>query len=228
MIKLNFIEVQAIQKVTGIHFKRQMIMKKEPLLFFCFLCCNIIAAQKYVHVIRTSNMYGEYEYSVSREEIGVPTLNYDSLKEAVDLVAIENMDTGEPASYLINISSFQDTIQVIKELLELEGDTRVAATPLLSRSTISSTLYWGSKKPLSIQVYALFVIWGLLYDYQYTAAYSVLRTNIDGERTEETFDGEIVEKAFASYKKWFEDGQGNLNRLRNRKPLVDTRISWLF
>jgi len=200
-------------------------MRRVVMLFFCCFCISNVFAQQYVHVIKCDSITGESQ--------SIPALSGDKYLhmamplpgEELKLPSQEEVKKLRAGKYYINISDLKDTLQVVKELLELEGDTRVLCVPI-RHSRISSSLYSGVGKDLSVQVYALYIIWGLFFDYQYHAPFPVLSGRVDGEREKVTTSGPLVEAAFTAYKKWFEENQDNL---RKEHPFVNnTKVGWLM
>jgi hypothetical protein len=123
--------------------------------------------------------------------------------------------------YFIEIPvEFSDTSGVVKSLLELEGDDRLLCFPVTTHSVIASKLYSG-KKDLSVQVFALYLIWQLVFNDFDNCPYPVLLNN--NTREAETVSGSIVKDAFVFYKKWFEE---NANNLKNKNPFDNTYIKW--
>ena len=115
---------------------------------------------------------------------------------------------------------FSDTLDIVKSLLYLEGDARLLCFSITNHSVIASKLYT-ERNDLSIQVFALYLIWQLIFDDFDNCPYPVL-LNVNTKETE-TISGLIVKDAFVFYKKWFEE---NKNNLRNKKPLDNTYIKW--
>ena len=74
---------------------------------------------------------------------------------------------------------------------------------------------------MSVQVFALYIIWQLIFDDFDNYPYPVLLNRKTGEI--ETISGIIVKDAFAFYKKWFEKNKKNL---QNKKPFDNTYIKW--
>ena len=178
-------------------------MKKNIilLLIICLFCTINLKAQS-IRVIKcnTENITSLPQYLFMKSKID----STNNLKEY----------------YRIEILDSSDTIQLVNDLLKLEGDTRLLCMPILCNSDVSSSLYMG-KQELSVQVYALYLIWGLYFDYKATAGWAVLTEN--GQQ--ETVKGEIVKQAFTSYKKWFKN---NSSDLKKNKPLDYCNVRWLL
>jgi hypothetical protein len=126
-----------------------------------------------------------------------------------------------------------DTIKVIEELLSYEDDDRLCSTLISSYNEVgqcSSNLYLGIEKRYSIQVEALYIINQIVFEepcifhYMSNPVLKDLKTgNLQSIR------GEIIVKAYQSYKKWFEKVKNSsLQEIlrKNEFPLDNSGIIW--
>jgi hypothetical protein len=121
-----------------------------------------------------------------------------------------------------------DTLAVLRELLALEGDSRICVLPTILWNPLVSRAYSGAGTQYSIQVEALYIINQFFFEQPF--AYSpipALRFR-DGEI--ESIAGPVVEEAFKSYKKWFSQleliGVSEAKR-RKLEPLSGSKARWL-
>ena len=133
-------------------------------------------------------------------------------------------------SYPVDIQakSLDDTISAIKKLLEFEGDARVTDIPVMNWNLESSNLYTEDEKLYSIQVEALFIINQLYYKAPFLRSPLPVLENKIGETA--TIKGDIINKAYKSYKIWFKSLKKEDFRKSDFKkpnPLMYTDVKWL-
>ncbi|MBD8388706.1 hypothetical protein [Dysgonomonas sp. BGC7] len=189
-------------------------MNKYIFILLCSICCSIGVKSQSVKI-------GKCDIKVDSLFSEEPPWRLNDINGAILMTPIDKKDSIDIIEkYYIHLPQiFKDTIQIISELLELEGDDRLLCIPITCNSDISSTFFTG-KNELSVQVYALYLIWGIYFDYRTTAAWPVLTK--DGYKA--TINGEIVKEAFESYRIWFRENKSNLNK---RKPLDYCNVQWL-
>ena len=121
-----------------------------------------------------------------------------------------------------------DTIEAIKDLLAYQGDLRINYIPVVNYDLEQSRIYWGKCRNYSIQVEALFLINQLIFDHPYHySSYPVLVKRDTNE--ESSISGDIVCKAFAEYRKWYEQMKKiGIYKIKTEKimPLDNSGISW--
>lgn len=189
-------------------------MRKYTFILLCFLYFSVSVKGQAVKVERcdfmTDSLFSKKQFHILKNIHGVTLIPYN--KTNSDNLA---------EKYYINISNvINDTVQIISELLKLEGDERLLCIPITCNSDISST-FFTQKVELSVQVYALYLIWGFYFDYRTTAAWPVLTKH--GRNA--TIKGDIIRDAFKSYQIWF---RSNMHKLNQKKPLDYSDVTWLF
>ncbi len=207
-------------------------MRKALLLIVTLLCTYSVSSQKYVHVVECDSIPegGQTIFALSADRILPQITPSSNLEGELELSIKKDEKEINEDKYYIYVSSFNDTIQVIKELLNLEGDNRMLCIPVTSHSSTPSTSnFLDERESVSVQVYALYMIWGLFFDYEYNAAYPVLMEHpLRGKQaTLAAVSGKSVEeKAFALYRKWLKNGKGKTERLRKNDPLEGSNVKW--
>jgi len=129
---------------------------------------------------------------------------------------------------IVSEKSDIDTVEAIRELLSLKGDTRMCVLPIMGYNTLSSQLYMGTKKNYSIQMEALFIINQLITDRPFIySPYPVLVDKINN--SEASVSGPIIDKAFNAYCNWYlllkKMGIQEI-RARRIMPLDGTQLRW--
>ncbi|MGY6648893.1 hypothetical protein [Wenyingzhuangia sp. IMCC45574] len=134
--------------------------------------------------------------------------------------------------YPINTSTYSDEekLQMIEELLSFKDDYRICSNAISNYNPKLSKIYRGKAKDYSIQLEALFLINQIFFDTPFN--YSPIPVLIDREtKKEETIKGQIIEKAYQNYEKWFENIRKiGFDKARKEKvyPLSKSKISWLY
>ena len=118
-----------------------------------------------------------------------------------------------------------DTLSMIRNLLEFEGDQRLCYVPLKNFNLLSSTAISGN---YTIEVEALFLVNQLYFgeDFKNYSPYARLRSEPDCNLGSE----EIVKHAYDAYRKWFKAVEKmGLAEARSAgiKPLKETCIGWM-
>jgi hypothetical protein len=126
--------------------------------------------------------------------------------------------------YSENEFSNADIEKMIAELLTYKGDTRKCFVKI---NCGGNTTYNGNLTYYSLQVEALYIINSIFFD-SYTQ-YSPCPILSDESGNMATMDGEIINKAFGAYEKWFVEikimGIGNA-RAAQVNPLKGTDVKW--
>lgn len=93
-------------------------------------------------------------------------------------------------------------ISLIRELLELQGDTRLCCIEITNYNSESSRMYINLENHYSIQVEALFLINQLYLDEPFNySPIPALKNLKTGEV--QTISGSLIDQAFEEYKIWF-------------------------
>jgi len=120
-----------------------------------------------------------------------------------------------------------DTLELIKELLELEGDDRICAIPVQCYNPLVSRIYGGSKS-YSIQIEALFIINQLYFSKPFFYSPYPVLSNLESGASE-SVNGPNVELAYRYYKEWYktikEIGLAKA-RAMNIEPLNGCKVQW--
>lgn len=125
-----------------------------------------------------------------------------------------------------------DTIELIKELLLYESDERLCFITITTYSMdgCNPNYYWSKENNYSLQVEALFIMNQIIFKEPCRFFYMsspVLKDINTGEIA--SIRGEIIKRAYASYKKWFERAKlEGISKLIDNHiyPLDDSGISW--
>lgn len=126
-----------------------------------------------------------------------------------------------------------DTIKVIEELLSYEGDERLCSVPITCYSEIgrcSPNIYWGEEKRYSLQTEALFIINQIIFENPCLFNYmsNPVLQDLNSKKFE-SIKGDILVKAYQSYKNWLSRAkkEGISNMLRKHiYPLDNSGITW--
>ena len=183
------------------------------IVFFSFSSLKMYS-QPIFKVVETSRDYINKEVKISSQK------KYYRIKFAHD-----SSNISYPVSILPD--GF-DTIKAIKELLNLEGDTRLSSLPITNYNPLSSQLYMGSCKDYSIQVEALFIINQLILKKPFNySAYPILVNRSTNK--EASISGPIIKNAFQAYKDWLKkitkNGLGS-KLSEEMMPLYDSPVKW--
>lgn len=121
-----------------------------------------------------------------------------------------------------------DTIEAIRELLSMKGDTRICALPIMSYNPLKSQVYIDTNKDYSVQVEALFIINQLIFEKPfYYSSYPVLANKIDGSVA--SISGAVIETAFEAYCRWYKKLKKiGIKQVKYRKimPLDGSGVRW--
>jgi RHS repeat-associated protein len=125
-----------------------------------------------------------------------------------------------------------DTNKVIEELLLYEGDERLCLIPIRNYSMegCNPNYYWGEENRYSLQIEALFIMNQIIFKEPCRFFY-MSSPVLKDIKTEEiaSVKGDIIKRAYASYKKWFElaklEGVSKIIE-RHIYPLDDSDIRW--
>jgi hypothetical protein len=121
-----------------------------------------------------------------------------------------------------------DTLKAIEELLKFEGDERLCVLEVSKYNPRTSNYWFEKNKDYSLQLEALYLINQIAMEEPFTySPIPALKDQTTGEKA--TLGGEIISRAFKSYKKWFEvvKKQGLQKTLSEHyQPLDNSGISW--
>ncbi len=128
----------------------------------------------------------------------------------------------------LNYYANLDTVRAIENLLSMEGDTRLCVLEIAKYNPRSS-YYWDKPvKDYSIQLEALFMINQICIPEAFS--YSPIPALLDTvTRQTGTDDGEIIKRAYGSYRNWLElIKKSSLQHVlsRNIMPLDNSGLKW--
>jgi hypothetical protein len=127
--------------------------------------------------------------------------------------------------YSENEFSNADIEKMIAELLTYKGDTRKC---FMKINCSGKTIYNGNLTYYSLQVEALYIINSIFFDSYSQYSPCPILTDESGKNLA-TMDGEMVNKAFEAYEKWFVEikamGIGNA-RAAQVNPLKGSGVKW--
>lgn len=150
-------------------------------------------------------------------------------KEGKKYYKIKFINDTSSISYPISILADEfDTLKAIKELLRLEGDTRLCSLPITNYNPLRSQIYLGTCKDYSIQVEALFIINQLILKKPFNySSYPILVDK--STKKEASISGSIIKKAFQAYKDWYRKiKKKGFARIEDEEtmPLYGSQIKW--
>ncbi|SKA40031.1 hypothetical protein SAMN04488128_105104 [Chitinophaga eiseniae] len=121
-----------------------------------------------------------------------------------------------------------DTVEAIRELLLLRGDTRMCSLPIMGYNPLKSQIYIGTNKNYSVQVEALFIINQLIFENPfYYSSYPVLVDKVDGSSA--SISGTVIDKAFEAYCSWYKKLKRiGIRQIKYKKimPLDSAAVRW--
>lgn len=121
-----------------------------------------------------------------------------------------------------------DTVKAIENLLSFEGDTRLCVLEI-AKYNPRAAYYWAKQnKNYSIQLEALFLINQICLPDPFV--YSPVPALVDvATQSTGTLDGEIIKRAFQSYKNWLKQiKESSLSHVlsQNIMPLDNSGLKW--
>ena len=180
-----------------------------------FFSCNVNKEMKYFKVVEQD-----------------PIINVSDNK-GIKYFHIDSNDDTLHVTYPFKVNKKYDErehIEMIRELLSMEGDERICSYPVMNWNTSLSQLFNDTLKQYSIQVEALFLINQIYLDSPFL--YSPLPVLTNKENTQnETISGPIIQGAYRNYKDWFIQLKkiGLIKaRLEGVKPLQNSNVKWLY
>ncbi len=187
-------------------------MKHSILIFSLFIIfsCVTNSQKKYFNSVQSKNILNDD----------------DNLYYQIKLK--KNSELTYPFSF--SNYSEKEKIEMISELLIYKGDERICIYPISNYNSKLSQFYKGNKKTYSLQLKALFLINQIYFNEPFNYSPYPILSNID-YKYEETVKGELIDKAYDEYEKWFKRlEKKGIEKSLNEKdyPLEDKEVTWLY